>query len=115
MATALDYIDISMQYHVVPTIIDQVSQANVGINLAMRNASYLDGGSYVSQPILTSLPTQFVKAYTGPVTFPDNFQENEQGAVYPISFYGINIELSGTDLARNRGVKATAFRPGLHG
>lgn len=107
MATALDYIDIAMQYHVIPTMIDTVSQANVLINLAIRNASYMDGGSYVAQPVLTALPTAFVKAYTGPITFPDNFQNNEQGAVYPICFYGINIELNGPDLARNRGAKQT--------
>ena len=103
MATMLDSWDIGTRFYVIPSIIDIVSRANTLVNLGIRKAQFMDGGSYVSQPIITGLPTDKVKAFKGPYRFPDNFDEDEAGAVYPICFYGINIQMTAPDLARNRG------------
>jgi len=107
MATFLDYFNTSMQNHVLGSIVDQVSKGNVLANLAIRKASYIDGGSFIAQPVYIQLPTSAVKAYRGVVTFPDNTLELEASMVFQICFYGVNIELMGTDLALNKGLKQT--------
>lgn len=103
MATGLDAWDVGTRYYVIPSYIDIVSRANTLVNLGIRKAQFMDGGSFVSQPIITGLPTESVKAFTGAYRFPDNFDEDEAGAVYPINFYAVNIQMTVPDLARNRG------------
>ena len=106
MATMLDYFNMMVKEQLASSAIDIVSKANVMVNLAIKKAQFIDGGAFVGQPVIKSLPTSKVVAFNGPITFPDNYDENEVEAVYPINFYGINIQFSDPDLARIRGRKA---------
>lgn len=105
-STALDYISAITQKRIVPFMIDQVTKTNTTWNLLVKNATFLDGGDYISQPVLTSLPTSAAIAYAGADVFPQNFQENEQGAVFDWKFYGISVDITGPDEVRNDGVAA---------
>lgn len=105
-STALDYLSAITQKRIVPFLIDQVSKTNTTLNLLIKNAVFLDGGDYISQPVLTSLPTSAAIAYSGADVIPANFQENEQGAVFDWKFYAISVDITGPDEVRNDGVAA---------
>lgn len=105
-STALDYISATTQKRIIPYMVDQVTQTNTLLNLFVQNASFLDGGDYISQPIMTSIPTSAVVAYTGVDIIPSNFQINEQGAVFDWKFYAISVDIAGPDEVRNDGVAA---------
>lgn len=105
-STALDYISATTQKRIIPYMVDQITQTNTLLNLFVQNASYLDGGDYISQPVMTSLPTSAVVAYTGVDIIPSNFQINEQGAVFDWKFYAISVDIAGPDEVRNDGVAA---------
>jgi hypothetical protein len=105
-STALDYISAITQKRIIPFMVDQVTSTNTLLNLLVQNASFLDGGDYISQPIMTSLPTSAVVAYTGADILPNNFQINEQGAVFDWKFYAISVDIVGSDEVRNDGIPA---------
>lgn len=105
-ATALDYISTTTQKRVIPYMVDQVAKTNTTLNLLVKNATFLDGGDFITQPVLTSLPTGMVISYSGSENFPINSQNNEQGAVFDWKFYGIAIDIQGPDEVRNDGVAA---------
>lgn len=103
-STYLDYLNTTTRNRVVPFMVDQVSKTNTTFLTLNKNAIFLDGGDYIAQPILTGIPSQMVTSYTGTEIFPQNFQGNEQGAVFDWKFYGISIDISGPDEARNSGI-----------
>lgn len=105
-STALDYISATTQKRIIPFMVDQVTQTNTLLNLLVQNATFLDGGDYISQPIMTSLPTSAVVAYSGVDIIPSNFQVNEQGAVFDWKFYAISVDIAGSDEVRNDGIPA---------
>jgi hypothetical protein len=106
MATALDALDATTQKRIIPYLMDSAAQSNVIAQALFPNIILMDGGSFVEQPVMLSLPTSAVIAYSGPEVFPDNFQELEKGAVFDWKFYGIKIDFTGPDLAKNSGVAA---------
>jgi hypothetical protein len=105
-STALDYLSAITQKRIIPFMVDQVTQTNTLMNLLIQNASFIDGGEYITQPIMTSLPTDAVVAYTGADILPNNFQVNEQGAVFDWKFYAISVDIVGQDEVKNDGVAA---------
>lgn len=105
-STALDYIAATTQKRIIPYMVDQVTMTNTTLNMLVQNATFLDGGDYISQPIMTSLPTSAVVAYSGVDIIPSNFQANEQGAVFDWKFYAIDVSITGSDEVRNDGIPA---------
>lgn len=103
---ALDYMSSITQKRIIPYMVDQVTQTNTTWNMACKNAIFMDGGDYISQPVLTSIPTSKAVPFSGTDSIPSNFQENEQGAVFDFKHYAIRIDLPDTDLDRNDGVAA---------
>ena len=103
-AVALDYLNTTTRNRVVPFLVDQVTKTNTTFLTLNQAAVFLDGGDYISQPIMTGIPSDMVMSYTGTEIFPANTQVDEQGAVFDWKFYGISIDLTGPDEARNSGI-----------